>query len=196
MDQELKNYLDEFKESFNKRLDGLDHRLDGVDFRLKRVDHRLDRVEHRLDGVEHRLDRVEHRLDGVDQTIAAMAEDIKTVAGFNTVYVSSNPLAESNSPITLSKQGKEFAEEVNLFDIIERSYPYVETQMQHKDVKSKLQAEEAITSIATSYRKFISPEDIAAIENIAFDKGLNRLALTGVLAILFREKYLDKHIVG
>ena len=71
----------EFKETTNRRFDGIDTRLDGIDTRFDGIDTRLDGIDTRLDEHGRRLDGIDTRLDGIDTQLSEHGKRLDGIGG-------------------------------------------------------------------------------------------------------------------
>ena len=58
MDQETKQFLENFANQINKRMDKLESHMDSME-------HHMDSMERRMDGMDSRMDRMENQIKGL-----------------------------------------------------------------------------------------------------------------------------------
>ena len=81
MDQETKQFLENFANQINKRMDKLESHMDSME-------HHMDSMEHRMDGMERRMDGMDSRMDGMDSRMDRMENQIKGLAaGQHELYL-------------------------------------------------------------------------------------------------------------
>ena len=88
MDQETKQFLENFANQINKRMDKLESHMDSMEHHMDSMEHHMDSMEHRMDGMERRMDGMDSRMDGMDSRMDRMENQIKGLAaGQHELYL-------------------------------------------------------------------------------------------------------------
>ena len=64
MDQETKQFLENFANQINKRMDKLESHMDSMEHHMDSMERRMDGMDSRMDGMDSRMDRMENQIKG------------------------------------------------------------------------------------------------------------------------------------
>ena len=65
MDQETKQFLENFANQINKRMDKLESHMDSMEHHMDSMERRMDGMDSRMDGMDSRMDRMENQIKGL-----------------------------------------------------------------------------------------------------------------------------------
>ncbi len=121
--------------------------------------------------------------EAVQKDVRELRRDIKTLLRWQ-----SSPTVASDSPLRLTEIGEKVSSALNMPDMAERLIPYLKTKvagMSPYDIQ-----EFCFDYIRDEYQP--SLEDEERIKQCAYDNGLDRDDITDALAIILRDKLLER----
>ncbi len=73
MDQETKQFLENFANQINKRMDKLESHMDSMEHHMDSMERHMDSMERRMDGMDSRMDGMDSRMDRMENQIKGLA---------------------------------------------------------------------------------------------------------------------------
>lgn len=133
-------------------------------------------------------------VEKLETHIGHIKEDMHYVkASIKIITDSNNPLAQRQSPVSMTKKGEEVADELKISDLIINHWENI-----HSDLNKVLSKEcnpydiqvESF-KIGEKYQELLTAEELKTVKNHAFKSGFNLEVYNLLFGIVIRDKYLS-----
>lgn len=155
-----------------------------------------------------------NRIKNTDGTIKELKEDIKqtnttvneikgsiqyikeNVDNINNRLINyeNNKFAKSQSPISLTEDGKKIADELNADAIVDSYWENIEKYLIDKNINQKSNPydiqQECFNYVSTNFYKNLSENEMKKIKSIAYNNGDNIDNYDIIFGVVIRDKYL------
>ncbi|MUV03182.1 hypothetical protein GN157_05615 [Flavobacterium rakeshii] len=133
-------------------------------------------------------------VEKLEGNIDTIKQDIHSIKAFIQIFrESNNPLAQRQSPVSLTETGKKVAEELNVNTMIVNHWEDFNRSVtkQLKDDCNPYDIQVASFKIGDKYQEYLNEEEINKIKNHAFLAGYNLDVYNLLFGILIRNKILQ-----
>lgn len=129
----------------------------------------------------------------IEDSIGKLNENISYIKGsIRQIQESNNPLAQRQSPVSLTEKGQAFYEELEIEKMIINHWEVLKkaVEKQLPDDCNPYDIQEVTFSIARSFSKYLTDEELSKIKKHAFNSGLNLDQYYPLLGVPLRDKVL------
>lgn len=149
---------------------------------------------------------INNSIGKMETNIDSIRSDLSYLKGtIDIIKSNSNPLAKSNSPVSLTELGLKVAEDLKAEDLIAHNWEKIiktlDTEISDKNAYDI--QEYCKQTAAVQLEKFLNADDINKIKEYAYKQGNNLYYYSIIFALLIRDKYfkykginlddIDKH---
>lgn len=130
---------------------------------------------------------IEHHVDDIRKDLAYLKGTV------DTFRLSSIPLIQSHSPISLTDRGREIAVELQAENIVARNWAKIFNDLE-QNIKDKNAYDVQVYCMETAAvqpEKFFDKSALDAIKEVAYKQGNPFQYYSGVFGVLIRDKYLS-----
>lgn len=134
----------------------------------------------------------EKRVDKIEGTLTDIRSDIMEIK-VALKATSSTPLTQSNSPISLSERGKEFAEKHKAAQIVDTHWEHIRSLL-IIDSKNPYDIQNHIfKDVSLRLEDYLGKEQVDKLKVIAYNEGLDIFSISRLLGVLIRDRYFDEN---
>jgi hypothetical protein len=155
---------------------------------IKHIHHTLEKLpceerrketEFAINQLKEEHHKIEIDLSGVKSTIEIMKNLL-------------NPVANANSPLSLTEEGQEHATALDVVNVIEKNWEkiYKDLEENTSDKKRYDIQQYIIDNFPLKFNQYLEPDDIDNLKEYAFVKGKNMYYFFIIYSIITRDKYL------
>ncbi|MCR5588108.1 MAG: hypothetical protein K6F72_00670 [Bacteroidales bacterium] len=140
--------------------------------------------------------KLEHHAEKIDRAMDEIRRDISFLKSAFDIYKTNppSPLAQSHSPVSLTKKGEEVSEELGAEEMIAKNWDKIYKALE-EDVCDKNAYDIQQYCMETStveLEKFLDPESIEKIKLYAYKAGMPMAYYAPIFGIPIRDKYLER----
>ncbi len=152
----------------------------------------LDKIDTKFNSLE---DKFEKKFDRVDNKMDEIKQSLITIKGFfDTLQNTNNPLAQRQSPVSLTDKGKEVAEAINLKELVDNHWKYLSDKFDELLPKrnNPYDIQVASFTIGDLFIEFLTEEELNAVKTDAFKRGYDISLYEILFGIEIRDRILKK----
>lgn len=149
--------------------------------------------------VVYKAGKIAHKFDGfgrLESSIDIIKIDIISIKAFiNGLKLENNKFSVRNSPIKLSKEGKDVANSIHAESLVLKNWKALD-----KEIKSNISntnnpyvIQEYCFEIGKNFSHYLNEPEIEYIKKYAFDEGHNIDNYDVVFGVLIRDKYFEEN---
>lgn len=164
------------------------------DFKTVLVD-RLSRVETKIDNIENDVDEIKTDLKGLNSRtgrLESVTQEIQSVLKSAGASLHQPLLIGPGSPLKLTDAGEELAKRIGGHGFIEEHTDFFFALIEKLNPISEYDIQEASNRVLL---ESVSHPVLNPIKKFAYENGMSIETLLGVLGIILRDKFLEKHPV-
>lgn len=135
----------------------------------------------------------EKRVDKIEGTLTDMRSDIMEIkVALKTT--SSTPLTQSNSPISLSDRGREFAEKHRAEEIVDKHWTQISQLLKAIDSENPYDIQNYIfKDVSIRLEDYFGKEQVDKLKIIAYNEGLDLFSISRLLGVIIRDRYFAEN---
>ena len=165
------------------------------------VMHKTGQWREKINNTDNSIKEIKEDIRDINTTISEIKGDMQYVrSNINHINdrltVLENKYVETKSPISLTEEGKELANKLNIYNLIDNYWYKVEDYFKNNNItnmSSHYDIQEAcLKFINNDFYKMISKEDLNRIKDFAYNNGNNINDYNIILGIIIRDKFLNK----
>ncbi|WGK93820.1 MULTISPECIES: hypothetical protein [Flavobacterium] len=133
------------------------------------------------------VEKLEDSIDGIKENMHYVKASLKMIIDSN------NPLAQRNSPVSMTRIGETVAEEISLNNLIINHWDNIYAQLTKVLSKECNSYDIQVESfkIGEKYQEFLNKDELKEVKNHAFKSGFNLEVYNLLFGIAIRDKYLS-----
>lgn len=151
-------------------------------------------ITHHVTCIKKDHSILENNVQKTESHIDEIRRDLSYIKGSLDIMKSGAPtLMKSNSPISLTEEGRKVAQEMAAETLIAQSWDKISRALMQVKEKSAYDIQEfCIETSSVDPHLFFEPPVLEAIKNFAFNKGLPLQLYLRLLGVLIRDKYFQE----
>ncbi len=148
----------------------------------------IEKIEHNIDEMRKDISHIKGEMDMFKTTLVFMKNEIDIFKN------NKSNLMQSHSPISLTKKGKEVAEELKAEEIISKNWESISVALLRMDSQNPYDIQTfCIERADVEAEQFFDVESIDRIKRYAFEKGESVHAYYRLLGLLIRDRYFKEN---
>lgn len=156
----------------------------------KQADH-----EKKLDKVNETNDKVIALEANIGKSVEFGERIVRMETKLDLIFqkLTPNPFAQAQSPIALTKDGNEIAQKINVEATITRLYPNLIELVEKKSPQTAYDIQECAFAVTREKLfSWLSEEELTALKNEAFNKGMPVDSFSIIYGIVLRDRILTE----
>lgn len=140
--------------------------------------------------LEKRFDKFESKIDSLTDSVRMMKIDLNNIN-------KNDPLAQRNSPWSLTEKGKHMIESSGIMDIIDKNWNEINKIGEESGSRNPYDIQEFfIRECILHLDKFIGTDNVDKMKLYAYCEGVSIESIGRAIAIVIRDKYFQKNNIN